>query len=138
MRCMARELARIRRLCLALPETSERLSHGSPTFFIREKRSFVTYQDDHHGDGRLAIWAAAPPGMQAMLVDGAPEAYFVPPYVGHNGVGRRPPGPRPGLGRDRRRGRGRVADARAEALADSTRVGHASSSVCDGRLSLRT
>jgi hypothetical protein len=85
MRCMARELQRIRRMCLALPETSERVSHGAPTFFIREKRSFVTFQDDHHGDGRLAIWAAAPPGMQAMLVDGAPEGYFVPPYVGHMG-----------------------------------------------------
>jgi hypothetical protein len=85
MSWMARELERIRRLCLALPETSERLSHGSPTWFIREKRSFVMYLDDHHGDGRLAIWAAAPPGMQAMLVDGAPDGYFVPPYVGHNG-----------------------------------------------------
>jgi hypothetical protein len=85
MRWMARELERIRRLCLALPETSERPSHGAPTWFIREKRPFVMYLDDHHGDGRLAIWAAAPPGMQAMLVDGAPDGYFVPPYVGHNG-----------------------------------------------------
>jgi hypothetical protein len=74
-----------RRLCLALPEVSERPSHGAPTFFIRQKRSFVTFQDDHHGDGRLAIWAAAPPGMQAMLVDGEPGAYFVPPYVGPSG-----------------------------------------------------
>jgi hypothetical protein len=78
-------LERVRRACLALPETSERLSHGAPTFFIRATRAFVTFHDDHHGDGRLAIWAAAPPGMQAMLVDGAPERYFVPPYVGHQG-----------------------------------------------------
>jgi hypothetical protein len=82
---MAGELERVRRLCLALPETSERLSHGAPTFFIREKRSFVTFHDDHHGDGRLAIWAAAPPGMQGMLVEGAAHAYFVPAYVGHLG-----------------------------------------------------
>jgi hypothetical protein len=82
---MEEALERVRALCLALPETSERLSHGSPTFFIRETRSFVTFQDNHHGDGRLALWAAAPPGLQAMLVDGAPEQYFVPAYVGHQG-----------------------------------------------------
>jgi hypothetical protein len=78
-------LARIRELCLALPETEERLSHGSPAFFIRGKRAFAMYLDDHHGDGRLAIWCAAPAGLQAALVEAAPEHYFVPPYVGHRG-----------------------------------------------------
>jgi hypothetical protein len=78
-------LRRIRELCGALPEVTERPSHGSPTFFIRGTRSFVTFHDDHHGDGRLAIWAAAPPGMQALLVEGAPEHYFVPAYVGPRG-----------------------------------------------------
>jgi len=81
----AQALERVRRACLALPETSERLSHGAPAFFVRATRAFVMFHDDHHGDGRLAIWAAAPPGMQSMLVDGAPEHYFVPPYVGHQG-----------------------------------------------------
>jgi hypothetical protein len=78
-------LARIRALCFALPETSERPSHGAPTFFIRGKRAFVMFLDDHHGDGRLAVWCAAPPGVQDMLVHGAPEHYFVPPYVGVRG-----------------------------------------------------
>ena len=78
-------LERIRELCLALPETSERPSHGQATFFVGGKRSFVMYLDNHHGDGRLAIWCAAPEGMQQALVSGAPEHYFVPPYVGHRG-----------------------------------------------------
>jgi hypothetical protein len=78
-------LERVRELCLALPETSERLSHGSPCWFVREKRCFVMYLDNHHGDGRLALWCAAPEGMQRALVDSAPEHYFVPPYVGHRG-----------------------------------------------------
>ena len=77
-------LDRVRELCLSLPETSERLSHGSPTWFVR-KRTFVTYLDNHHGDGRLAIWCAAPPGMQEALVAGEPGHYFRPPYVGHRG-----------------------------------------------------
>jgi hypothetical protein len=78
-------LARIRQLCLSLPETTERLSHGAPTFFVRDRRAFAMYHVNHHGDGRLAIWCAAPPGIQATLVEGAPDHYFVPPYVGHLG-----------------------------------------------------
>ena len=62
-------LGRIRELCLALPETSERLSHGHPTFFVREKRSFLMVLDNQHGDGRFAIWCAAEGGVQEMLVE---------------------------------------------------------------------
>lgn len=82
---VADALARVRKTCLALPETTERPSHGAPTFFIRGKRSFCTFVDDHHGDGRLAVWCAAPPGAQAMLVESSPRVYFVPPYVGVSG-----------------------------------------------------
>jgi hypothetical protein len=78
-------LDRVRELCLSLPATNERLSHGQPAFFVRDKKTFVMYLDNHHDDGRLALWCAAPEGMQAALVDGAPEHYFVPPYVGHRG-----------------------------------------------------
>jgi hypothetical protein len=78
-------LAQLRELCLALPETSERPSHGAPTFFVREKRSFLMVLTNHHGDGRFAIWCAAPEGMQRMLVDADAERFFVPPYVGHRG-----------------------------------------------------
>ena len=78
-------LERVRELCLALPETTERLSHGQPAFFVRGRKTFVMYLDNHHDDGRLALWCAAPEGMQHALVDAEPERYFVPPYVGHRG-----------------------------------------------------
>jgi hypothetical protein len=80
-----RILGRLRAICLALPETGERLSHGAPTFFVRGKRPFVMVLTDHHGDGRFAIWCAAPAGVQAVLVENDPEKFFVPPYVGHRG-----------------------------------------------------
>ena len=80
-----RTLGRLRGLCLALPETNERPSHGAPTFFVRDKRPFVMVLTDHHGDGRFAIWCAAPAGLQQMLVEADPERFFVPPYVGHRG-----------------------------------------------------
>src|SRR5947209_9010071 len=77
-------LERLRALCLALPETTERLSHGEPTWFVRDKKTFVMYADNHH-DNVLAFWCAAPPGAQELLVSGDPERYFRPPYVGHRG-----------------------------------------------------
>ncbi|HYF47741.1 MAG TPA: MmcQ/YjbR family DNA-binding protein [Acidimicrobiales bacterium] len=78
-------LAKVRDACLALPEVTERLSHGAPTFFVRGKKTFVMFLDDHHGDGRLALWVAAAPGVQAEMVDEEPDRFFVPPYVGHRG-----------------------------------------------------
>lgn len=71
-------------MCLALPGTSERLSHGEPTFFVH-KKVFVMYADNHHGDGRTAVWLPVPPGAQAALLAGRLEAYFKPPYVGVRG-----------------------------------------------------
>jgi hypothetical protein len=77
-------LEKLRALCLALPETTERLSHGEPTWFVRGKKTFVSFANHHHDD-RLAFWCAAPPGAQDVLVNAEPEKYFIPPYVGHRG-----------------------------------------------------
>jgi hypothetical protein len=77
-------LRRVRALCLALPGASERPSHGAPAFFVA-KRSFATFMDNHHRDGRLALWCAAAEGVQAARVSADPERFFVPPYVGHRG-----------------------------------------------------
>lgn len=77
-------LERLRALCLALPEATERLSHGEPTWFVRGKKTFVMYANHHHDD-ILAFWCAAPDGAQEILVGTDPERFFVPPYVGHRG-----------------------------------------------------
>ncbi|HYH33136.1 MAG TPA: MmcQ/YjbR family DNA-binding protein [Pseudonocardia sp.] len=76
------ELERLRALCRALPEVTEKISHGEPTWFVR--KTFVMYADHHHDD-RLAFWCAAPPGAQEELVAAAPERFFRPPYVGGRG-----------------------------------------------------
>lgn len=78
-------LERVRAHCLSLPEAVERPSHGAPTFFVSGKRAFVSYMRNHHDDGRIALWCAAPEGMQTALVGADPERFFVPPYVGHRG-----------------------------------------------------
>lgn len=80
-------LERVRKICRVLPESSERLSHGAPTFFVRGKTSYVKYLDGsgHYGEPGPTIWCPAPPGVQEELVDGEPERFFVPPYVGPSG-----------------------------------------------------
>ncbi len=77
-------LTRVREICLGYPESTERTSHGAPTFFAG-KKTFVMFLDDHHGDGRVAVWCAAPPGAQHAYVDDDPRGFFVPPYVGTRG-----------------------------------------------------
>jgi hypothetical protein len=80
----AAALQQLRTFCLALPRTSERLSHGGPAFFA-DPRCFAMFTDDHHDDGRLAVWCAAPEGVQAEMVQLEPDRFFRPPYVGHRG-----------------------------------------------------
>ncbi|SDM18190.1 MmcQ/YjbR family DNA-binding protein [Allokutzneria albata] len=77
-------LEQLRKLCLALPETTERLSHGEPTWFVRDGKSFVMYADHHHDD-RVGFWCAAPPGVQEEMVAEEPGRFFRPPYAGHRG-----------------------------------------------------
>jgi hypothetical protein len=78
--------AAVRRVCLALPEVTERLSHGSPAFFVRGNKTFVMLMVDGHHDAEFPqLWCAAAPGSQRELIAADPERFFRPPYVGHRG-----------------------------------------------------
>ena len=77
-------LAKLREIVGSWPETSEKLSHGAPTFWGGRK-TFANFHDDHHGDGRLAIWIKSTLDAQADLVAMDPSTFFVPPYVGPSG-----------------------------------------------------
>lgn len=63
----SKQLERVRGICAALPESTERLLHGEPTFFVRNK-VFVMFANNHHGDGRIAVWLPVPPGFQSGLI----------------------------------------------------------------------
>lgn len=78
-------LSKLRTITNNLPEVSERLSHGTPTFFIREKKTLVSLWENHHGAQGIYLWCPSPPGVQAELVESEPERFFVPPYVGGRG-----------------------------------------------------
>ena len=79
-----KHLKRVRRICAALPETTEKLSHGEPTFFVR-KKVFAMFANNHHNDGHIAVWLPAPIGIQEMVIAASPEKFFKPPYVGVRG-----------------------------------------------------
>lgn len=79
-----KHVERVRRICLSLPEAWEKLSHGEPTFFVG-KKVFAMCSMDHHNDGHNAVVIPAALGIQAMLIETAPETFYKPPYVGGAG-----------------------------------------------------
>jgi hypothetical protein len=84
---------RVRKICLALPETSERPSHGEPAWFVASgakpggsaTKLFATWEDHHHGDPIVGLWVKGAPGAQEILVANEPQRYYRPKYVGHQG-----------------------------------------------------
>jgi predicted DNA-binding protein (MmcQ/YjbR family) len=77
-------LIRLRKICLALPQATEKPFGKHVTFRVRDK-NFAMYMDNHHGDGRIALWCKAARGAQEVLVQADPSQFFVPPYVGPKG-----------------------------------------------------
>lgn len=78
------QVERVRKICLALPETFEKLSHGEPTFFVR-KKVFAMCSINHHNDGHVAVCLPAAIGIQEMLIAKDPRKFYRPPYVGVRG-----------------------------------------------------
>jgi len=77
-------LRKVRRICNTLPETTEKLSRGEPTFFVR-KKVYAMFANNHHNDGHVAVGIPVAPGLQAALIKTEPDKFFMPPYVGVRG-----------------------------------------------------
>lgn len=78
------EIERVRRICLSLPGTWEKISHGEPTWFVG-KKVFAMFSNNHHGDGHVAVTVPAAVGIQEMLIKKSPKKFYRPPYVGVRG-----------------------------------------------------
>jgi hypothetical protein len=76
--------SRIRAICLAFPEANEKLSHGSPAFFVGRQFAML-WMEGHHDHDFVHLWCAAPEGAQKSLITSSPQRYFYPPYVGSRG-----------------------------------------------------
>jgi hypothetical protein len=75
---------RLREVCLALPEVSEKPSHGAPAFFAGRQFA-ILWMDGHHDHGFAHLWCAAPEGAQQQFIADNPDRFFYPPYVGSRG-----------------------------------------------------
>ena len=75
----------VRAVCLGFPEATEKLSHGTPTYFVRSRAFVYHWVGGHHDNDFPHLWCAAPPGAQQELIAANPEQFFRPPYVGHRG-----------------------------------------------------
>ncbi len=78
------QIERVRRICLALPGTWEKISHGEPTWFV-DQRVFAMFSNNHHSDGHVAVTVPAAIGVQEMLIKKSPKTFYRPPYVGVRG-----------------------------------------------------
>jgi hypothetical protein len=79
----AAAIERLRAICLALPEVTEKIAWGEPTW--RAGKLFAQMDTHHHKADHVAVWLPARPGVQEALVDEDPVQFFRPPYVGHKG-----------------------------------------------------
>jgi hypothetical protein len=79
-----KHIERVRRICAALPETTEKQSHGEPTFFVG-KKVFAMFSNNHHNDGHIAVTIPAAIGIQEALIEASPKKFYRPPYVGVRG-----------------------------------------------------
>jgi hypothetical protein len=78
------QIERVRRICLSLPGTWEKISQGEPTWFVG-KQVFAMFSNNHHGDGHVAVTMPAAIGIQEMLIKKSPKKLYRPPYVGGHG-----------------------------------------------------
>jgi uncharacterized protein YdhG (YjbR/CyaY superfamily) len=80
------QLDRLRRLCGTLPSAFEKMSHGTPCFFVEQgKGCFAMFSEHYREDGRLSVWVPVRDGLQPLMIEEAPGVYFNPPYVGVSG-----------------------------------------------------
>jgi hypothetical protein len=78
------QIDRVRRICLSLPGSWEKISHGEPTWFVG-KKVFAMFSNNHHHDGHVAVTVPAAIGVQEMLIKKSPKKFYSPPYVGCRG-----------------------------------------------------
>jgi hypothetical protein len=79
-----RSIERLRRICLALPEATEKEAWSEPTWRVKG-RMFAQLDDHHHGSPHCSVWLPMPIGIEETLIEADPERFFRPAYVGHKG-----------------------------------------------------
>jgi hypothetical protein len=77
-------LARLMKICLALPEAIQEPAARHATFLVRQ-HVFAYYLNDHHGDGMISVCCKVLPGDNEALIAAHPERFSMPAYIGPRG-----------------------------------------------------
>jgi hypothetical protein len=77
-------LARLMKICLALPEAIQEPAARHATFLVR-KSVFAYYLNDHHGDGIVSVCCKVLPGDNEALIAAHPARFYMPAYIGPRG-----------------------------------------------------
>ncbi len=82
---LAREaLARLKKVCLALPEAESEEESKHATFRVR-KKVFAYFLDNHHGDGAIAVCVRGDKRQNARAIAADPKRFYLPQYIGPRG-----------------------------------------------------
>jgi predicted DNA-binding protein (MmcQ/YjbR family) len=73
--------ARLRAICLALPEATEEVMRRGPSYRVADK----IFALERPRDDWLALWCKVPDGARAILLQAEPTRFFIPPYFGAKG-----------------------------------------------------
>jgi predicted DNA-binding protein (MmcQ/YjbR family) len=79
-----RRLAKLTKLCLALPDATVERKGDYATFRVR-KKVFAYFLDNHHGDGIVSLCWKAALGENEELAQADPSRFYVPAYIGPRG-----------------------------------------------------
>src|SRR5260370_31195246 len=77
-------LARVMKICLALPEAIQEPASRHATFLVR-KDVFAYYLNDHDGDGIISVYCKVLPADNEALVAAHPAKFYMPAYIGPRG-----------------------------------------------------
>jgi len=77
-------LARLTKICLALPDATREVMGSHAGFRVR-KKTFAYFLNDHHGDGIVSVCAKVLPGDNTALISAQPERFYMPSYIGPKG-----------------------------------------------------
>src|SRR3984957_21221237 len=69
--------ARLRSICLALPEANEEVMRRGPSYRVAEK---IFALERRWNDG-LALWCKVPEGSPEILLQAEPTRFFIPPLL---------------------------------------------------------
>jgi predicted DNA-binding protein (MmcQ/YjbR family) len=77
-------LARLTKICLALPGATRECRSNYATFRVR-KKVIAYFLNEHHRDGIVSVCAKVLPGDNTALVSAQPARFYLPAYIGPRG-----------------------------------------------------